>query len=158
MTLILKVEVRKEWLWEIWKIYKRTTRTFSRVPFEGFSSPLENARGELTDESKGSILVIVVPQVLRKSGLWEREGKIHEYLRGSTQFSLPLLLLKSHLAERAVKILGETRWMLSCFLFKLIDHFNFWNSKLIIPMSVSFAEVLSHKSTTKRAQLLHELK
>jgi len=39
------------------------------VPFEGFSSPLENARGELTDESKGSILVIVVPQVLRKSGL-----------------------------------------------------------------------------------------
>ena len=47
---------------------------------------------------------------------------------------------------------------LSYFLFKLIDHFNFWNSKLIIPMSVSFAEVLSNKSTTKRAQLLHELK
>ena len=45
------------------KNIQRLLRTFSRVPFEGFSSPLENARGELTDESKGSILVTVVPQV-----------------------------------------------------------------------------------------------
>jgi len=45
------------------------------VPFEGFSSPLENARGELTDESKGSILVIVVPQVLRVCEFCAYEGK-----------------------------------------------------------------------------------
>ena len=75
----------------------------------------------------------------KSSGLWEQEGKIHEYLRGSTQFSFPAAAKITFSGKSGQNLRRNSLNALSYFALGFIDQFDFLNSKLIILMSVLFA-------------------
>lgn len=122
----------KRWNWQGWlsKGTKSQRRQVSKVFLDSTSSflvcLLKDFHHLLKTHEESWQTKAKVPFWLlwfRRFFFWARrvvacENKKEKYMSiYAVLRSFPfLLLLKSHLAERAVKILGETRWMLSLIL------------------------------------------
>ena len=146
----------KEWLWEIRKIYKDSYVPFLVCLLKDFHHLLKTHEESWQTKAKVPFWLLWFRRFFlssKSSGLWEQEGKIHEYLRGSTQFSFPAAAKITFSGKSGQNLRRNSLNALSYFALGFIDQFDFLNSKLIILMSVLFAIKDKHNW---RLLLLHE--